>query len=84
MKIVDVIISQSYTGFYFDDQKAIKAGAQLDGFIYVGEPLTPGFSSIRQPGEAISLQLVLEDGSVAIGDCAAVQYSGAGGAIPCF
>ncbi|HNZ50777.1 MAG TPA: methylaspartate ammonia-lyase [Bacilli bacterium] len=84
MKIVDVIISQSYTGFYFDDQKAIKAGAQLDGFIYVGEPLTPGFSSIRQPGEAISLQLVLEDGSVAIGDCAAVQYSGAGGRDPLF
>ncbi|HRT69147.1 MAG TPA: methylaspartate ammonia-lyase [Bacilli bacterium] len=84
MKIKQVILSKSYTGFYFDDQKAIKGGAKLDGFTYVGEPKTPGFTSIRQPGEAISIQLVLEDGSVAVGDCAAVQYSGAGGRDPLF
>lgn len=84
MKIIDVILSRSYTGFYFDDQKAIKTGAKLDGFTYVGNPVTPGFSQIRQPGEAISIQLVLEDGSIAIGDCAAVQYSGTGGRDPLF
>ena len=84
MKITNVILSKSYTGFYFDDQKAIKAGAEHDGFTYVGKPLTEGFSSIRQTGEAISIQLVLEDGSVAVGDCAAVQYSGAGGRDPLF
>src|SRR5690554_1233921 len=84
MKIVDVILSKSYTGFYFDDQKAIKEGATLDGFRYVGEPKTPGFQSIRIPGEAISIQLVLEDGLVAVGDCAAVQYSGTGGRDPLF
>lgn len=84
MKIKDVILSKSYTGFYFDDQRAIKAGAELDGFNYVGKTVTEGFSSIRQCGEAISIQLVLEDGSVAVGDCAAVQYSGAGGRDPLF
>lgn len=84
MKIKDVILSKSYTGFYFDDQKAIKAGAKLDGFTYLGEPLTPNFSKIRQTGEAISIQLLLEDGTVAVGDCAAVQYSGAGGRDPLF
>ncbi len=84
MKIKQVILSKSYTGFYFDDQKAIKGGADHDGFTYVGEPKTPGFTSIRQTGEAISIQLVLEDGSVAVGDCAAVQYSGAGGRDPLF
>lgn len=84
MKIKNVILSKSYTGFYFDDQRAIKAGAKLDGFNYVGKPKTEGFTSIRQCGEAISIQLVLEDGSVAIGDCAAVQYSGAGGRDPLF
>ena len=84
MKIVDVILTKSYTGFYFDDQKAIKAGAGHDGFMYVGEPMTDGFSSIRQAGEAISVQLVLEDGTVGYGDCAAVQYSGAGGRDPLF
>ncbi|MFA5765983.1 MAG: methylaspartate ammonia-lyase, partial [Bacilli bacterium] len=84
MKIKQVILSKSYTGFYFDDQKAIKSGAKLDGFTYLGEPKTPGFTNIRQTGEAISIQLVLEDGSVAVGDCAAVQYSGAGGRDPLF
>ena len=79
MKIKNVIFSKSYTGFYFDDQKAIKMGADHDGFMYLGEAKTEGFSAVRQTGEAISIQLVLEDGSVAYGDCAAVQYSGAGG-----
>lgn len=84
MRIVDVVCSAGKTGFYFDDQRAIKSGAGHDGFAYVGEPVTEGFSSIRQAGEAISVQLILEDGQVAFGDCAAVQYSGAGGRDPLF
>lgn len=51
---------------------------------YLGETVTPGFESIRQAGESISVQLILEDGQVAYGDCAAVQYSGAGGRDPLF
>jgi methylaspartate ammonia-lyase len=84
MKIEQVIVTPGYSGFYFDDQKAIKAGAEQDGFWYIGDPVTPGFSAIRQAGECISLQLVLENGQVALGDCAAVQYSGAGGRDPLF
>ena len=84
MKIVNVLLTKSYTGFYFDDQKAIKLGAGHDGFMYMGEPTTPGFSQVRQTGEAISIQLILEDGSIGYGDCAAVQYSGAGGRDPLF
>ncbi|MBR2341456.1 MAG: methylaspartate ammonia-lyase [Clostridia bacterium] len=84
MKIIDVILTKSYTGFYFDDQNAIKQGAGHDGFMYVGEPVTEGFKSIRQAGQAISVQLVLEDGTVGVGDCAAVQYSGAAGRDPLF
>ncbi|HCB66138.1 MAG TPA: methylaspartate ammonia-lyase [Acholeplasmataceae bacterium] len=84
MKIKNVILTKSYTGFYFDDQKAIKKDAKNSGFFYVGEPLTPGFNKVRVPGEAISVQLVLENGDVALGDCAAVQYSGAGGRDPLF
>lgn len=84
MKIKDVIISKSYTGFFFDDQQAIKNGAINDGFLYVGEPIIKGFTSIRQKGEAISIQLILENGMVGYGDCAAVQYSGTGGRDPLF
>lgn len=84
MKIIDVIASPGLTGFYFDDQQAIKAGAAHDGFAYLGEPQTPGFKAVRQRGESISVMLILEDGQVASGDCAAVQYSGAGGRDPLF
>jgi methylaspartate ammonia-lyase len=84
VKIKDVILSKAYTGFFFDDQKAIKAGAKQDGLFYIGDPLIDGFSNIRQKGEAISIQLILEDGSVGIGECAAVQYSGTGGRDPLF
>ena len=84
MKIVDLICSPGRTGFYFDDQRAIKGGAGHDGMFYTGDPVTPGFRSVRQAGESISVMLVLEDGQIAWGDCAAVQYSGAGGRDPLF
>ncbi|SES93122.1 methylaspartate ammonia-lyase [Anaerobranca gottschalkii] len=84
MKIVDVVTSCGLTGFYFDDQRAIKRDAQSDGFTYKGEPVTEGFTAIRQQGESLSVMLILEDGQVAYGDCAAVQYSGAGGRDPLF
>ena len=84
MKIKNVLLTKSYTGFYFDDQRAIKAGASHDGFFYVGSPITEGFQGVRQSGEAISIQLIMEDGSIGYGDCAAVQYSGAGGRDPLF
>ena len=84
MKIIDVVCSKGRTGFYFDDQRAIKQGAGHDGVFYVGSPVTEGFTSVRQAGESISVMLVLEDGQIAYGDCAAVQYSGAGGRDPLF
>jgi methylaspartate ammonia-lyase len=79
MVIRDVLCVPVRSGFFVDDQAAILAGAGHDGFTYVGNPATPGFSSIRQAGEAVSVMLLLDDGQVAYGDCAAVQYSGVGG-----
>lgn len=84
MKIIDVLCTPGLTGFYFDDQRAIKKGAGHDGFTYTGETVTEGFQQVRQKGESISVMLILEDGQVAHGDCAAVQYSGAGGRDPLF
>ena len=46
--------------------------------------MTDGFREIRQAGECVSVLLVLDNGAVAVGDCAAVQYSGAGGRDPLF
>jgi methylaspartate ammonia-lyase len=79
MVIADVVAVPVRSGFFADDQAAIRAGAVHDGFTYVGPPLTAGFRAIRQPGEAVSVLLLLGDGQVAHGDCAAVQYSGVGG-----
>ena len=84
MKIVNVVCSAGRTGFYFDDQRAIKAGAKHDGMFYIGQPITERFRAVRQAGESISVMIVLENGQVAYGDCAAVQYSGAGGRDPLF
>ncbi len=84
MKIQKVVCAPGKTGFFFDDQKAIKAGAKNDGAFYEGAPVTPGFTAVRQSGESICVMFVLENGAIAYGDCAAVQYSGAGGRDPLF
>ncbi|MFK0007689.1 methylaspartate ammonia-lyase [Paenarthrobacter sp. NPDC090520] len=82
--IVDVIASPGFGGFFFDDQAAIKAGARRDGAAYDGTTLTPGYNAVREPAESVSIQLVLDDGYIATGDCASVQYSGVGGREPRF
>jgi methylaspartate ammonia-lyase len=84
MKIHKVLFAPGKSAFFFDDQRAIKKGASHDGFVYIGDPVTEGFRRIREAGECVSVLLVLEDGGIAAGDCAAVQYSGAGGRDPLF
>lgn len=82
MHVERVLVAAGVGGFVNDDQAAIRAGARRDGFLYPGEPLTPGFRRIRQPAAALSVMLVLEDGVVAHGDATSVQYAGAGGREP--
>ena len=84
MKVKDVLFSAGTSGFFFDDQLAIKQGAVHDGFDYVGTPKTPGFKRIRIAGESVSVMLLLDNGLVGVGDCTAVQYSGTGGRDPLF
>jgi methylaspartate ammonia-lyase len=79
MKIADALCTPVSSGFFRDDQQAIRMGADHDGFLYTGSPITKGYSRIREAGVALSILLVLDDGQVAIGDCAEVQYAGAGG-----
>jgi methylaspartate ammonia-lyase len=84
LTISDVLCTPGHSGFFFDDQMAIRAGAPHEGFDYQGAPKTEGFSRIRQPGESVSVMLLLSDGDVAVGDCVTVQYPGAGGREPLF
>jgi methylaspartate ammonia-lyase len=82
MKVVDVIAVPVRSGFFRDDQASVREGAAHDGFLYEGRPTTPGFRTIREAGVAVSIMLLLEDGRVAYGDCAEVQYAGVGGRAP--
>ncbi|MER8678261.1 methylaspartate ammonia-lyase [Mesorhizobium sp. M0037] len=84
MQIKDVLLAPGNGAFFYDDQAAIRSGATQDGFIYVGEPMTPGFTSLRAPASSLSIGLVLTDDTVVWGDMMGVQYSGAGGRDPLF
>jgi methylaspartate ammonia-lyase len=69
-------------GYYFDDLIAVRGGAEADGFVYRGAPVTPGHEAIRNPGRVVVTQLVDADGCVGHGDAAAIQYSGVVGRDP--
>ncbi|MER9083027.1 methylaspartate ammonia-lyase, partial [Mesorhizobium sp. M0895] len=84
MQIKDVLLAPGNGAFFYDDQEAIRSGAIQNGFIYVGEPITPGFTSLRVPASSLSVGLVLTDDTVVWGDMMNVQYSGAGGRDPLF
>src|SRR5262245_18495404 len=84
MKIKNVIPVVGRSGFFNRDLAAIKAGARADGFAYPGQPVSPGFDKIVQPGGAISVMLVLDDGQVAFGDCVDVILTGVAGRDPLF
>jgi methylaspartate ammonia-lyase len=84
MKIKDVIPVVGRSGFFNRDLAAVKAGARSDGFAYPGKPISPGFEKIVQPGTAISVMLLLDDGQVAFGDCTDVILTGVAGRDPLF
>ncbi len=84
MQIVDVLFAPAKGAFFYDDQAAIRAGREQDGVAYRGDPITPGFTNVRQPSEALSIGLLLDEGAVIWGDMVSVQYSGAAGRDPLF
>ena len=84
MKIENVFCAVVRSGFFNWDLVAIKAGAKANGFAFDGKPVTPGFTSIVQPGTALSVMLRLEDGQIAFGDCLDVILMGFAGCDPLF
>lgn len=82
MKVVEVHLAPGVGAFFYDDQAAIRAGAQQDGFLYSGGPLTEGFNAVRIPAHSLSIGLELSDGAIVWGDMMSVQYCGAGGRDP--
>jgi methylaspartate ammonia-lyase len=84
MKIADVVYAVGRSGYFNKDLLAVKAGGKANGSFVEGRPLTPGYTQIVQAGAIISVMLLLDDGSVAIGECADVIFSGLAGRDPLF
>ena len=83
MNIRDIVCAVGRSGYFNKDLMAIKRGPAADGFAYRGNPI-PGFDRIIQPGECISVMLLLDDGQVAVGDCVDVILAGIAGRDPVF
>jgi methylaspartate ammonia-lyase len=79
VRIERAIVVPAYGGYYNEDLAAIRAGAAKDGFLYVGETLTAGFSRIKEPSEAGSVVLMLDNGQTVSGDALSVEFAGAAG-----
>jgi methylaspartate ammonia-lyase len=84
MKIKDVVYAVGRSGYFNKDLKAVKAGGKANGSFVEGQPLTAGYTQIVQPGAIVSVMLLLDDGSVATGECADVIFSGLAGRDPLF
>jgi methylaspartate ammonia-lyase len=84
MKIDKVLLTAGLGGYYWQDEAAEKAGAEKDGFVFLGEPITPGFPAIRTPSQALCLSLICGHGRIAEGDCVTVQYGARSGRDPVF
>lgn len=84
MKIQQVIYATGLSGYFNKDLVAVKAHGRNNGSFVEGKPLTPGYRAIVQPGAILSIMLVLDDGSIATGECADVIFSGLAGRDPLF
>lgn len=79
LKIKRISLVPGIGGFWVNDQPAIQTGAEPDGFFFKGKPVSPGFSSIREPSIAYCVMVELADGLMAYGDCVTVLNAGYAG-----
>jgi methylaspartate ammonia-lyase len=80
--IVRALFTAGLGGFFYDDQEAIRGGAERDGELYRGTPRIDGFDAVRMPARTIGIGFGLGEGRFAWGDAMSVQYAGAGGRDP--
>jgi methylaspartate ammonia-lyase len=80
--ITRALFTAGLGGFFYDDQEAIRGGAERDGELYRGAPRIDGFDAVRIPARTIGVGFGLGAGRFAWGDAMSVQYAGAGGRDP--
>lgn len=87
-RIARLLAVPAVGAYYFEDLAALQSNAMPVPDRYTAEPITPGFRSVREVAEGVSVGLVLSDGQhppmLAWGDCMAVAYSSKAGRDPVF
>lgn len=82
--ITKVLTVPTQGAYYYEDLQSLQSEPKTIAKRYTAEPVTPGFQRVREPAEAVSVGLVLEDGQVVWGDCVGVTFSGKSGRDPVF
>jgi methylaspartate ammonia-lyase len=82
--VADVTFVCGLSGYFHKDLQAIKQSPEYDPQIDNIAPVTLGFKKVVQAGEVISVLLRLSNGTVAIGECVDVIFSGAASRDPLF
>ncbi|MGD8996648.1 MAG: hypothetical protein PVH80_00950, partial [Anaerolineae bacterium] len=83
-EIVQVLAVPAAGAYYYTDLVALQDNPVSLADQYTTPAMSPGFRRVREVAEAVSVGLVLSDGSIAWGDCVAVAYSGTAGRDPVF
>ena len=76
MRLSEIVTAEIRGGYFYDDQAAVRAGAKVDGEFLDGQPVTPGFTRVRQPAVGVGIGFRLEAGALLWGDAIGVQYPG--------
>jgi methylaspartate ammonia-lyase len=77
MKPTDVQFVIGLSGYFVKDLEAVRQSPAYDPLRDNISPRTPGFRSVVQAGQVISIILHLPCGEIAVGDCVDVIFSGA-------
>ncbi|MGD9029780.1 MAG: methylaspartate ammonia-lyase [Anaerolineae bacterium] len=83
-EIVQVLAVPAAGAYHYTDLAALQDNPVSLADQYTAPGVSPGFRRVREVAEAVSVGLVLSEGSVAWGDCVAVAYSGMAGRDPVF
>jgi methylaspartate ammonia-lyase len=80
LKVEKIVLSVGLGSFLHGDSLAQQSGkAVLNGYTWIGEPMLPGFTKIQEKAQIVSLMLIMEDGTIAHGDCVDVAAAGFSG-----
>ncbi|KAJ6149494.1 Methylaspartate ammonia-lyase [Penicillium samsonianum] len=83
-QVTDVRFVCGLSGYFHKDLQAVKQSPNYDPLADDIAPVTAGFKKVVQAGEVISILLRLQNGTVAIGECVDVIFSGTASRDPLF